>query len=238
MTLKQFRIKNWKLTLLAFIFICFFIGLGNWQLNRAHEKEHLLHAFQMRATSAPLNVKALYHQADLRFHQVTLHGHFDNTQTLLLDNKTQNGKVGYEIYVPFYADGLPQPILIDRGFIGGTGDRQQLPFIPPYEGRTTLTGMLNTPPKYVALGNMITSLPISWPLRVEYIQLAELATLFKKPIFPFIINIDPHHPAALSIEWQIVTMSPERHRGYAVQWFAFALTLLILSVVLNYDRSR
>jgi surfeit locus 1 family protein len=238
MELKRFRIKSWKLTLLAFIFICFFAGLGNWQLNRAREKEQLLQTFQARATSAPLDASALQDKTDLRFHRVTVQGHFDNTHTLLLDNKIQDGKVGYEIYVPFYADELLQPILVDRGFIAGTANRQQLPFIPAYEGKTSLTGMLNTPPRYVALGNMVTSLPMTWPLRVEYIQIGELAALLKNPIFPLIINIEPHHPAALSIQWQIVTMSPERHRGYAVQWFAFALTLLILSVVLNYDRSR
>jgi cytochrome oxidase assembly protein ShyY1 len=48
--------------------------------------------------------------------------------------------------------------------------------------------------------------------------------------------VDPKNAVAYPIEWQqIATVSPARHRAYALQWFAFALTLLILCIVLNRD---
>ena len=43
----------------------------------------------------------------------------------------------------------------------------------------------------------------------------------------------PNHTAAYPIEWKIVSVGPERHGAYALQWFALALTLLILWVALN-----
>ena len=33
--------------------------------------------------------------------------------------------------------------------------------------------------------------------------------------------------------WTTVAVQPQKHTGYAVQWFAMALTLLIMTIVAN-----
>ena len=228
-----FKIQNWKLAVLALIFFCLFISLGCWQLSRANQKKILLKAFTARTLASPLTARDLNKKNDLRFYQATVTGMFDNEHTFLLDNKIFHGKVGYEIYTPFKIDELATPILIDRGFVPLGRDRNTLPAIRPILGKVTITGMLNQPPAYVSLGNISDTAQIKWPLRIQYANLDELSTLLKSPLFPYILNLAPTDPAAYSVEWQVVTMSPEKHMGYAVQWFALALTLLILFVVLN-----
>ncbi|NCF18346.1 MAG: SURF1 family protein, partial [Haliea sp.] len=32
---------------------------------------------------------------------------------------------------------------------------------------------------------------------------------------------------ALAIDWKVVNVSPEKHRGYAVQWFTMAAVLTV-----------
>lgn len=226
--------KNWKLNLLSLIFILLFIALGYWQLSRAQEKTALLNNFQERTHLPPVKATDLANVNDWRFHQILLEGKYDDAHTFLLDNKIFNGKIGYEVYTPFKAKGLTAPILIDRGFVPLGTSRAELPAIPKTSKNTvSIQGMLNTPPLYVAFGNWQDGNKIEWPLRVEYISLQEVGSVLKTTFYPYVVNLNEASPGALQVKWQIVTVDPNRHKGYAVQWFAFALTLLIISVVLN-----
>lgn len=229
---KFITIKNWKLALLTLLFISAFVSLGFWQLSRAHQKKILLQAFSERSHHT-LTAQALTRTTDLRFFQIRLHGTFDNAHSFLLDNKIFHGQVGYELYTPFRAEELKVNILVDRGFLPLTHSRSILPVVREITGPVTITGMINHPPLYFALGAINESSQIHWPLRVEFIHLSKLATFLDYPLYPYLILIKPEDKAAYPIEWQILTMSPEKHLGYAVQWFALALTLLILFIALN-----
>lgn len=227
------KIRNWKLALLALIFFSLFIFLGFWQISRANQKKILLQSYAERAQHSPLLANDLLSAQDHRFYQARLQGTFDNEHSFLLDNKIYQDMIGYELYTPFHAIGLKKPILIDRGFIAMGPNREILPEIKKIIGVVTISGMLNNPPTYVAFGAMAESATNTWPLRVEYINLNEISTLQKESYFPYVLTLTPKDPAAYAIEWQIVAMGPERHMGYALQWFAFATTLLILFVALN-----
>lgn len=232
--MSKFKIKNRWLALLALFFIGFFIYLGVWQLNRAKVKQQLIATYEERITFPPLSSKAFPLKNDLRYYRLTISGHFDNQHTFLLDNKIFHQQVGYEVYTPFISPRLP-PILIDRGFIPLGTNRQVLPLIPAIQDEVTITGMLNLPPTYFALGKIVDETHLTWPLRVQFIHLSMMANLFKRPFMPYVLILAPNNPYGLPCEWQIATMSPSRHQGYALQWFAFAFTLLILFVALNRD---
>ena len=234
----MFKLKNWKLSLLALLLFCLFIALGVWQLNRAQQKQALLNAFAQHAQLPPHSIQSLNHLNDQRFYRVLLKGNFDNAHTFLLDNKTFHQQVGYEVYTPFKAAGIEKAILVDRGFIPLGSNRQILPTVPAVLGERTIVGLLNLPPTYFALGSINENAAIRWPLRIGYIVLPELEKLLPYSLATDVLNLDPKDPAAFSIEWQIVIMGPERHQAYAVQWFAFALTLLILFVMLNRQRVK
>ena len=230
---RPFKIKNWKLATLALIFIIFFMSLGIWQLMRAHEKKMLLAAYTLRTRQIPFLATDLKKNIDLRFHRVKLTGIFDNQHNLLLDNKIFKGRVGYEIYTPFYVTGFEKPLLVDRGFIPMGKRRDIFPGINAIVGNVTITGMLNVPPTYVALGNMNDASSIAWPLRVEFINLSQLKKVLNYSLFNYVVTLSPNDPAAYAIEWQVVMMGPEKHLGYAFQWFAFAATLLIIYLAVN-----
>jgi surfeit locus 1 family protein len=227
------KIQNWKLALLAILFMGIFTSLGVWQLSRATEKKILLKSFIERSQEAALPAQTIAHAGDWRFHRVELSGRFDNAHSVLLDNKTYNGKIGYEVYTPFKAEGLNSSILVDRGFIPMGPSRKELPALLTITDKIIINGMLNTPPSYVALGEMQDSPTLHWPLRVEYINPNELTGLLQYPLYPYVLQINPSAPAAYEVKWQIVSMQPEKHMGYALQWFAFAATLLILFLALN-----
>lgn len=45
-------------------------------------------------------------------------------------------------------------------------------------------------------------------------------------------------PATYETQWPVVAMGPEKHLGYAVQWFAMALALLGLYLYLGWHNAR
>jgi surfeit locus 1 family protein len=230
------KLKNWKLAILAVVCISFLASLGFWQLARAKWKAGLLKSYAERMVHKPLTAQDISSPGDIRFYRVELTGSFDNQHNILLDNKIQNGKVGYEVFTPFQADGMTVTILVDRGFLPMGADRKILPTIAPITGKVHILGLLNLPPTYVALGQINESPTISWPLRAEFIQTTLLEPFLQTKLFPYIVSLDPKNPGAFNMEWQIVAIGPERHLGYAVQWFALALTLLIISVALNKNK--
>lgn len=232
------KIVNWKLAIVALVFFCLFTGLGIWQLMRAQQKQILLKSFTERTEHTPFTAQHLNHAHDWRFYQVELEGYFDHQHTVLLDNKTHHGKVGYEVYTPFKAAGLDTHILVDRGFVPLGTSRSILPNIKTPNEKVTIRGMLNQPPSYVALGQMLAAAETKWPLLIEYIEINELAEFTKLSLFPYVLTLTPDDQAAYEVEWRAVTTGPERHQGYAFQWFALALTLLILFVALNRNRKR
>lgn len=231
------KVKNWKLAVLALIMIGFLLRLGFWQLHRAHEKQHMLDMYHARIANPPIPLNRLNQTQDLQYHRTTITGRFDNQYTFLLDNKIYKGQVGYEVFTLFQPDNMQIAILVDRGFLPNTRSRSELPAVRPIVGTTTITGMLNRPPGYVKYGQITPDKLITWPLRIEYLNLTEIEPFLNRTVYPYIVNLAPNDPAAYPIEWQVVSLSPERHLGYAVQWFALALTLLILSVAINRNPS-
>ena len=230
------RIKSPWLAVLSLIFIIIFISLGFWQLSRANTKAEMLYSFQQRTQLPPASAAEISGIIkDWRYYQVKLEGTFDDAHSILLDNKIFNSRVGYEVYTPFTAKGMSQIILVDRGFVPMGANRATLPAIPKTaSGVVTIHGMLNNPPLYQAFGGMSDNGKIQWPLRVEYISLPQIfKALDINSFYPYIVSLGPASPGALQVKWQVTTVDPAKNKGYAVQWFALALTLLIISVALN-----
>lgn len=221
-------ISKWRWLALALLFMSLFSSLGLWQWQRAESKEILLQQFAARKNHTALHAANLSPIKDLRFYPVQLKGKYDNARTFYLDNKIYKGRAGYEIYTPFMVKGLEQAILVDRGWVPVGQDRAHLPDFPKARG-TSINGTLNLPPTYFALGPMQEKTGLNWPLRIEFIDLQTLSKLLGYPVFSYVLWLD----SVPTPTWQVVTTKPEKHRGYAVQWFAFALTVLILYVVLN-----
>lgn len=225
-------IKNWKLAVLTLVLLSCFIALGLWQLQRAKLKEEAILHYQAQLMRPPLSNLDLSTPKAIQYASFELTGNFDDAHTFLLDNKIHHSRVGYEVYTLFFADHFPLPILIDRGFIAAK-NRHSLPQIKPVPGKVKVKGMLNFPPKYISFANMLETKHFSWPLRIQFINLSELNQLLNTNLYPKVLILNENHNAAYEHSWQLHTMPPERHIGYAVQWFALALTLLILFVALN-----
>lgn len=225
-------IDRTKLTLVGFALTGLFVGLGLWQLQRASENQATVDKLMLSLKQAPATVKDIATPNDWRYRLATLTGQFDNTRSFLLENKT-NKQAGYDVYTPFTPNGSNQTFLVDRGFIPATPEAKSLPTIPPVEKTATILGMLSLPPRNTSLGKITDIKQTTWPQRVQAIQLADVSKALNANLFPYVLLLSPKSPYAFDIEWKLTDTSPSQHRLYAAQWFALALTLLLLSLALN-----
>lgn len=223
---------NWKILLLVVFFFPITIKLAFWQLDRADEKQQLLDTFQQRVLAQPVTLSELSVNKELRYTNVDLTGKYDTDITLLLDNQVRHGRHGYDVISPFQTIS-GQWVLVNRGWIETGLDRNILPEIDTMSGQVFIEGYLyRSLGKQIMLGEDLWSatsglvvIQNSDPVHVS----EKLATTF----YPYQVRLVKQAPGALETGWPIVSQQPGKHIGYAVQWTAIALVLVILALFAN-----
>jgi cytochrome oxidase assembly protein ShyY1 len=78
-------------------------------------------------------------------------------------------------------------------------------------------------------------LSTGWPKLVQALEMDILMppaqAISGRRVFSYPVRINADAPGALGVDWQVVNISPDKHRGYAVQWFCMAAVLLIFYVL-------
>jgi surfeit locus 1 family protein len=214
-----------------------FIALGVWQLNRAQEKQAMLLQYEARNQRPAVELRPpVADMPSWRHRRVRVTGHFDADRQFLLDNQVYRGRAGYHVLTPLVLAQDQSRVLVDRGWVPLGASRDQLPQVSVTTGEVTLEGLVYVPyEEAYSLGNMDTG-ESGWPLRVQYIDFEQMAKRLEAPLAKMIIRLDTQSPYGYRREWQIAPFTPERHLGYAVQWFAFAATLLAIYLVVNFKR--
>lgn len=226
------RVKFRLLPTLAYLCLLpVLVSLGVWQLNRAVEKRALFKLQEQRLQSAPmtLNVGVKLEVADQKYRSVFAKGHYDNAHQFLLDNQIHAGRAGYFVLTPFILAEANQAVLVNRGWIPASGNRQQLPDVTVDAAPTTVIGRINSFPS-IGLKLVGADVPSAhWPAVVGVVDEVILAHALGYPLMPFQVELDKQAANGYLRDWQQTTlMRPEQHTAYAVQWFALALLLSVL----------
>ncbi len=222
----------------AAVLITLFIALGIWQLNRAEEKQAILNSYALRSQLPPAALPLpLTNAGRWRYRHVEVTGRFDSDHQFLLDNQVRGGQAGYQVLTPLRVSG-EQGLLVDRGWIPLGASRERLPEIPVSHASVTLRGTI-----YVAheqgfsLGGMDAG-ETGWPRRVQFVDFKRMGARIDLALVGASLRLDPESPYCYRCAWQVAPFTPERHLGYAVQWFAMALALLIIVIVVNVKRNE
>lgn len=227
----------WAIALLA---TALFAWLGFWQLERADEKRGMLAKASSALTSRtpkPLSVIADEARA-MDYDWVAVEGRFAEAPAVLLDNQQQGGKVGVRAYRVFVLkDGLP--VLVDLGWTALPPDRT-LPRVVRDVERDRLAGLLMPPPgQGLDMGAPVQQ--SDGALLATAIDLPTLRVALKLPaLAPRVLRPDNDPGLGYARDFDILpnTLPPERHIGYAVQWFGLAITVLITALLLSWRRRR
>ncbi|MFM7707890.1 MAG: SURF1 family protein [Gammaproteobacteria bacterium] len=226
---------SWTMTALTVLLLAVFISLGRWQWGRAEQKEALARGFAAGAEEAqPLG--ALSTATLPRYAVVSVTGEWDAARQFLLDNRTRDGRAGYEVLTPLrLADG--RWLLVNRGWLPFEGRRDRLPEVATglLPGAVTLRGRLDElPTAGLASGRAAPALSGAWPRVTSFPQTAQLAAaLGCVRREPRVLLLDASAPAGYRRDWRPFVRGPEQNISYAVQWWSFGVLLLVLFVKMN-----
>ncbi|KTD65549.1 SURF1 family protein [Legionella spiritensis] len=226
---RRFR-PHWGMTLLTLFVVVLFSSLGYWQITRAHEKKRIVLAQKHMAQQMVVRWRP-DETYPAQFQPISVSGHY-LPQVFFLDNQHHRHQWGYHVISPLVLENQ-QVVLVDRGWVAGSPDRQQLPDVLVPEKSLTISGMSYYPSnKNWVLGEAIE--PRNGDRFIlEKIDAKLISQVLHKSIYPFIIRLDEQAMYGYVRQWAVIAMSPERHYGYALQWFAMAFTVLLIYIVLT-----
>lgn len=225
---------GWAMTAFVLFFLPVTLALGMWQLNRAYEKNQLLDALAQQAEMLQQWDQGLAPAPGTPVSScVVLAG-----TEWYLDNRTMDGRVGYDLYWPARLCSDGTALLIRAGWLEGPATRDRLPAsrlpdLPPGQA-TLIQGQIRPAPGtpwLTAGAQQVESR--RWRLQ----NLTDVPDQEWGEDTP-IVQITQPEPWALVDNWDPVNMPPERHIGYAIQWFGLAAVLVVGFLIWGFHRGR
>ena len=222
------------MTVLTIIVIAGLVSLGRWQLQRAEEKRALFEEFA--AGTGTTQVIDLATARLPRYQHVAFGGHYDASRQLLIDNMSNSqGQAGYFVITPFALAGGGW-LLVNRGWVPVGSSRAQRPAVDVGTGVREVRGRVdNLPRPGIRMGTPAALAP-PYPVVAGFPTAVEIGQLLHESSWApaaEVVLLDAGEPDGYLRQWQAPGFPPMRHIGYAVQWFALALTLFVIYIVTN-----
>ncbi len=227
---KPSKIATVVLLLLAILFT----NLGMWQARRSVEKAATQQQFE---TAKPLLLENAIAR-ESRFARIDVRGQYDTQRHILLDNQVWQGRAGVHVFTPFYTN-EGTVILVNRGWLPLSADRQILPEIPTPQQQTVLRGILNifpVPGRILGPADKLQS--DEWPQLVTYLNLADISVALNTPLADWIVQLSASEQAGFDgRDWKPVFLTSGKHKAYSFQWYALAVISIVLWVFNGVRRS-
>jgi surfeit locus 1 family protein len=233
---RRFRPSLWP-TLGLLLLIATTVALGNWQRQRAYDKQALRDQYEAASGAPPLALDAdtpvAGDPARFRFRAVRAQGMYDAAHQLLIDNRVHAGRAGFDVVAPLKLEGAGY-VLVDRGWIAQGASRAALPQVPPPAGTVVVEGRINLPPaRYLELGADSNAGPIR-----ENLDIARIAASSGLPLLAFIVEQTQDTGDGLVRDWPAPDFGIEQHKSYMVQWYSLAALGVGLWLALNWRTEK
>lgn len=235
---RRWTSPSWFALALLAVGLGVFTTLGFWQLGRAHDKETLLAAFAGSTQRAPVTLaEARRSTAAMPHPRVRVRGRYDPLHSYLLDDQVRDGRPGLFAFAVFEpADGGPS-LLVNRGFLARAGDGGPVQVPAAETGEVELAGLYAPPPGTgLRLGGNALPRQSRWPKSSIRIDTAEIAEDLGRAVDTRVLLLDADPSSGFVRAWTPQILPPERHRGYALQWFSFAVAAVVIFIVLHWRR--
>ncbi|MCH9699435.1 MAG: SURF1 family protein [Gammaproteobacteria bacterium] len=225
-----------KAVLVCFIvvLVSLLITLGFWQLQRAEQKQNILDQQQHQLALPAIEFNPDYQNLeDIHYRKVVMHGRYDCQHQILLDNKHYQHKPGFHVITALSGSKGKTSILINRGWIPMQSNRQ--PESLYQQCPKQVVRVEGTATAFPALGFHFESPADSeynqWPKIELELDAVKLSYALGYPVTDYLVLSDPDNKHGFIRNWQIKpTISPQKHKAYAVQWFAMAIVLVMISL--------
>lgn len=220
--------------LVLVVFIAF-INLGLWQLRRLEERRALNNEILAGLSQPSMVLDGADVAPDrLHFHRVSATGTFDNAASVLLRNQPFNGQPGAHLITPLKIKGSERAVLVDRGWIPLVEAGPDNWRVYDVSGEVTVNGIARrSQPR--PDGFLVPTDPTPGPGQTRLtawfrVDIDRIQQQVPYPLLPIFIEQSPD-PAVGTNRPPLPAGDPVLdegpHLNYAIQWFTFALILLI-----------
>ena len=227
----RFPLVATVVTLLAIVVL---VKLGFWQLERAEQKRQLFADYeqqQLKGEATRLNQLGEVSPESDRFRYVEMNGEFVQKPIFFLDNQIENGTVGYQAIALFRTQTNPDRLIpVNMGWLAAPGSRDELPEISIPEGQYSLSGFLYFPSNNTFVSNTYEADLADNRIRVQEFQPNAISEELNIPLTQYTFLLETPETLGWQRDWKPQVMSPEKHQGYAVQWFSLAIACLVIFV--------
>jgi surfeit locus 1 family protein len=210
----------------AVLLITAFAALGMWQLDRAGQKNAMAAMFADDAPATPLS-----RVGDVTpYQRIEARGHFLGDRQVLIDNIIRGGRVGYFVVTPFeVAPGEPL-LIVNRGWVPKPAGGAALEDISVGDEWRTLNGRAGHLPRVAIKSGPAFAKPGEWPRVAVYPTQDEVSAELGREVMPFVLLLDVTEKEGFLRQWEPQQSGAMTHYGYAFQWFAMCLALIVISI--------
>ena len=219
----------------AALLVAIFLSLSAWQYGQGEQKQQWIDAWQAALAAPPVEMAAALRGSTPR----TIADTFvpdEGAGWILLDNQRRGAEVGVKAYrILRSAEGVR--VLADFGWVPWPS-RDQLPSLDPPPASVPVLGLwVDWPGQGIALGpNPLDPARRREPVLLTYLDRGELASWAGLSLAAGVLRVGPESPYGFVRELAPLpnTLPPDQHYGYALQWFGFAVALVVIVVVLSW----
>jgi surfeit locus 1 family protein len=240
------------ITLAALLCAAITASLGFWQLGRAAQKQQIFDAIARQQALAPWHNAELAaqvppvtqsisatQQQELLHRPAQLQGQWLIAQTIYLDNRQMQGKVGFYVLTPLrlIAPNEGKVIIVQRGWVPRNfSDRTALAPVRTPGGVVSIEGRLEAPPsKLMELESSANNGADPDGQKSRIRQNADIAQWAQQSGLPLLglslVQTGPDTASeGLLRDWPQINAGVQKHYGYAFQWFGLSVLVVLLYV--------
>lgn len=225
--------------------LALFVAAGRWQLRRADERRAISQAISTGSSHAPLRLQAGTPAREfVKWRRATATGTWANAATVLVENRSFNGRPGLWVATPLLLDEASRTaVVVLRGWVPSPlGPEAHLQPIPAPTATLTLEGtMTDQVPRLFELwsiehrhaGKMPAHLPApgASPPQVQNIDLGAYARASGLKLLPVVIEQTSETADGFGRQWPQPSQDANQNISYALQWFSFAAIAAIAWLV-------
>lgn len=227
--------RQWILaTVLVIAAAAVCVRLGIWQLDRLEQRRAFNdQVTSMRALSPlDLNADATADVAVMEYRAVIARGEYDFENQVAVRNQYYDGRYGYHLLTPLLlSDG--RAVLVDRGWIPAEGNDSPAGWTRyATTSPAEVHGLMRLGQESPDFGGLPDPTLTPGQSRLDiwnFVNIERIGAQVPYPLLPIYIQLDPDpNDTEPPIPYQpIIELTEGPHFGYALQWFTFAIILLI-----------
>jgi surfeit locus 1 family protein len=211
------------------------LRLGFWQLARLREKVQRNAVIERQQRANPVRIADLARDTTgAHYRPVTVSGDYDYANELVVSGRTHQGSPGVELLTPVRLAGSDTAVLVNRGWV----------YSP--DGSSVDHARWREAESAAVIGYVQLYAPDAGttagadPRLVRRVSRSEIASKIPYPVAPYyVVQVDTVIRADRPARRAWPTLDDGPHRGYAMQWFAFAVIAIVgAGVVVMKERTE